>query len=114
MVSVPCASGVQLEDKEMTGGSVARAFDNLLVTALVEMEAGAFVGVLAAGLVGVGIFAGGGVLVVMPDRVSFGALATVFEAVPACVALAALARVLAKTSAMSARKPETIKIDLCL
>jgi hypothetical protein len=115
MVNVPCASMVQLEDREITGGSVARTFDDLLVTGPIAMEVARGVEVPTAALAGVGVFVGSRVSVVMfADVLFFGRLAAVLVDVSARVGLAALARVLAKISAMSARKPETIKIGLCL
>ncbi len=95
MVNVPCASGVQLAESEITGGSVG-AFGALGFVIFAGTDAGVSVSVLA------------GVSVANTD-VSAGIDVAVF----ACVALAALAKVLTPISPASARKPPRIKIDLC-
>ncbi len=96
MVNVPCASGVQLEESEITGGSVG-ALGALGFVLFAGTDAGGvYVGVLVD------------VLVANAD-VSAG----IDVAVLACVALAALAKVLMLISPTSARNPPRIKIDLC-
>ncbi len=97
MVNVPCASGVQLEESEITGGSVG-ALGALGFVIFAGTDAGVSVDVLA----------GIDVSVANAD-VSAG----IDVAVLACVALAALAKVLMLISPTSARKPPRIKIDLC-
>ncbi len=85
MVNDPCASGVQLADSEITGGSVG-ALGALLMAVSVGEAVGRSVGTV------VGVSVGRSV----------------------CATPAARAKVLAKISPMSARKPETIKNGLRL